>query len=1627
MGSAQSLPNSSKDTGQLEHRDKFEVGEHMTRRDKRRRLLSWLADLFRGTTPPIGGRRILVEPLEARQLMAADGFTALLGSAYDSSAEQYYGTTMLLGEGEMSAEGEDADDLVAFAVALADSGTRFFGAAWCPFCTAQKELFDDGYKFLPFVEVTNPDRSPNQIAIDEGITQYPTWEFPDGSRVTGLQTLQTLSQRSGVAIPQSSTPSLPDFANVNVGIGSPLHIPIDAYDPNGDPLTITVTSSNPSVLSADVLTGNRSWRLSVAGFGDMVFELFEDRVPLPTGRIIELTEDGFYDGIKFHRILNNFVIQGGDPLGNGTGGSTLGNFDDQFHLELQHNRTGVLSYAKSSDDTNDSQFFITEGPQRFLDFNHSVFGQLVEGEQIREAISNTAVVDSGGRPVNDVIIESATIFNDTENGVVMLKPVGSQTGTSTITVTVTDPAGNSSSKSFVATVVPDTANGAPFLNPIPTLQTTLNTPVTYTLTSQDKEGDSVFYAVQPLGTTTFNVSVDSASGLVTVVPPTGFTGELQFRAIVQQTTATTTSSVTDTQTVRVLVSAATQTPPTGLDLLAASDSGVSSTDNITNAQTLTFAVAGTQAGAFVEVRAGGNVVGSATASGTTTEVTVNNAAAIGQGSTLFTARQTLGGVASTDSPPLTVVLDNVAPSAIATSVFPASIVVGQNFSLDLAHPEEGQGLIYAISGAPTGLTIDSQTGQIAWTPLSTQIGTRELTLRLTDIAGNVLDQVITINVVEQPQARITLNAVSLTGTPLTTVGVGETFKVQLVVEDQREGSSRTGVFAVYVDLLFDPETIEPVAENPINHIAPYRGSPLSGTVSAGLIDELGSYSTSTPQLGPEARVFAEVTFRAKAPGAAGLRTEAADVLGNDILLYDEQNAIADSRVLFGTSNFVVGANFQLVDDVFNFDEDSGTHNLTVLANDTVSGGAVLTITSVGTTSSGGTVTIAADGRSLNYTSAANFAGAETFTYTASNQQGVSGTATVTVQVTDVNDPPVAVNDVFTVFRNSTQNILQVLLNDTSGVDAPGAETLSVTAVSPGSAGGTITVGSSGLTVRYTPAANFLGTETFTYTLSDGRGGTDTATVSVSVTPQNPPPTAVPDTFTVVEDAALATFDVLANDTTDDPTETLSVSAVGGSQVGSTFTVTPGGQSVSYRPASNFNGQEVLTYTLLDSNGGAAIGTVTFNVTPVNDPPTAVDDTFSVLASQSTTTLDVLANDTNVDEGEILTISAVTQPPAGNGTIAIAADGKSLIYTSPSSTFEGTFTIVYTLSDGTDLTDTATVTINVNNFIPWDLSGVVELSGSSGFLALTLPAIKLVGTDITGAAVNTSIPVMNNAFNLQDVAPGTYQLEREPLPFLNDAGASVPINASVEAAGAPITANLAVSGNLLPQFINLRDFLGSSFNNSLTVAVNGSGASQWIASSGTWSQLTSLTASANSGNSTLTVNGVNAAQQNVRATVPINGTRTAQVGQEGSMRLIRVWGATTDVGVAPVPTTPNSTTPATNTALNAEGEGELTLPAINSTTLPAAQTGLSQGSVSQGSNNASGLTQVGGIQSLLGSTLERQATRGASNTGLSSGGVDAAMASMLPGLRLQLGDDLEHMLTSENDVQQTPNDTVLRDF
>jgi cyclophilin family peptidyl-prolyl cis-trans isomerase len=481
-------------------------------------------------------RKYVVELLETRRLMATD-----LGASPCEPIPD--GPPAFIAEATASAEGEAANDLVAFAFALTNAGHKLYGADWSADTSAQRRLFKDGVDFLDFTELTNPDQTSNGVGEPLGISVYPTWILQNGTLLPGVQSLSQLSAATGIAIPQSSTPYIRELSNETVFSGSPLHIPIDAYDPNGNPLTITVLSSNPSAVNAVVLSGNQSARFTTE-YGDMVFELFNAEASRPVTRFTTLAQSGFYNTtatqtMTFHRIIENFVLQGGDPLGTGLGGSSLGNFDDQYDVDLQHNRKGILSFAKSTDDTNNSQFFITNDATRFLDFQHSIFGQQIEGDLVRTGIARTQVGGTNNdSPVRPPKILNIQIFDDNENGLVRLIPVGAPGSQSDITVTVTDTEGNQTSRTFTVSVAADAFNSQPFLNDIPTIVGTINQQdIAYQLTSQDVEGDTVRYLAEyPAGETVpYNGNINPGNGTLLITPPTGFIGSFSVRVKVVQT------------------------------------------------------------------------------------------------------------------------------------------------------------------------------------------------------------------------------------------------------------------------------------------------------------------------------------------------------------------------------------------------------------------------------------------------------------------------------------------------------------------------------------------------------------------------------------------------------------------------------------------------------------------------------------------------------------------------------------------------------------------------------------------------------------------------------------------------------------------------------------------------------------------------------------------------------------------------------------------------------------------------------------------------------------------------------------------------------------------------------------
>jgi peptidyl-prolyl cis-trans isomerase B (cyclophilin B) len=119
--------------------------------------------------------------------------------------------------------------------------------------------------------------------------------------------------------------------------------------------------------------------------GDIVIDLYADKAPITVNNFVFLARDGYYDGVTFHRVIHDFMVQGGDPTGTGSGGPGY-RFADEFDASLRHDGPGVLSMANAGPGTNGSQFFITHRATPHLDGKHTVFGRVVEGMDVVNAI-----------------------------------------------------------------------------------------------------------------------------------------------------------------------------------------------------------------------------------------------------------------------------------------------------------------------------------------------------------------------------------------------------------------------------------------------------------------------------------------------------------------------------------------------------------------------------------------------------------------------------------------------------------------------------------------------------------------------------------------------------------------------------------------------------------------------------------------------------------------------------------------------------------------------------------------------------------------------------------------------------------------------------------------------------------------------------------------------------------------------------------------------------------------------------------------------------------------------------------------------------------------------------------------
>jgi cyclophilin family peptidyl-prolyl cis-trans isomerase len=158
--------------------------------------------------------------------------------------------------------------------------------------------------------------------------------------------------------------------------------------------------------------------------GDFRVQLREDLVPMTAQNFIDLTNAEFYDGLIFHRVIANFMIQDGDPTGTGSGGPGY-TFDDEFHPDLRHDQPGILSMANAGPNTNGSQYFITVVPTAWLDDVHAVFGKVMDGMEVVYAISEVET-NANDRPLVDVVIDSIRVVTG-EPEIEMTSPVSYNT------------------------------------------------------------------------------------------------------------------------------------------------------------------------------------------------------------------------------------------------------------------------------------------------------------------------------------------------------------------------------------------------------------------------------------------------------------------------------------------------------------------------------------------------------------------------------------------------------------------------------------------------------------------------------------------------------------------------------------------------------------------------------------------------------------------------------------------------------------------------------------------------------------------------------------------------------------------------------------------------------------------------------------------------------------------------------------------------------------------------------------------------------------------------------------------------------------------------------------------------
>lgn len=398
--------------------------------------------------------------------------------------------------------------------------------------------------------------------------------------------------------------------------------------------------------------------------------------------------------------------------------------------------------------------------------------------------------------------------------------------------------------------------------------------------------------------------------------------------------------------------------------------------------------------------------------------------------------------------------------------------------------------------------------------------------------------------------------------------------------------------------------------------------------------------------------------------------------------------------------------------------------MSVLTNDSDPDlGDSKTIVSLDTTGLLGTAALSADGKSIIYSVGSAFetllptqTAIETLRYTMADSAGATSTAVVSITISGANQVPVAVADAAVVQENGAPLIIDVLAND---IDPDLGDAKNVVAIDTTGIQGTVAIAPGGSGVIYSVGNAFqnlssgaTASEVFRYTVRDSAGAQSTAAVTVTIVGQNDRPVATSNSAAALEDGPSIFIDVLANDIDVDNGDTLTVLAVSGQSIAGTplqgtVSIAPGGTGINYAVGSAFQqlragatATEIFTYTIVDGSGISATASVTVTITGVNDQPLAIDNSVSISEDVASTSITVLTNDTDPDNGDTKRILSINTTGL-RGSATLATNGTTVNY-SPGNAFQylvsgqtAVESFAYTMVDGAGAQSTATVTVTVN--------------------------------------------------------------------------------------------------------------------------------------------------------------------------------------------------------------------------------------------------------------------------------------------------------------------------------------------